>query len=93
MTKSEFAAAVAACCAALLLSSGCRRADVSAAERADRASRLYSSAMAELQAGRIDSAIKGFQSVVRAEPGNGNAHFQLAALLEDAKRDYLGAKH
>lgn len=89
--KSEFAISVAACCTALLLSSGCRQRDVSAVERADRASRLYSSAMAELQAGRVDSAIKGFQDVVRAEPGNGNAHFQLAALLEDVKKDYLGA--
>lgn len=91
MKKIEFTVAVAACCTALFISSGCRQADVSAAERTDRASRLYSSAMAELQAGRVDSAIKGFQDVVRAEPGNGNAHFQLAALLEDVKKDYLGA--
>lgn len=89
--KSELPAGVAAICAALLLLCGCRQADVSAADRADRASRLYSSAMAELQAGRIDSAIEGFQAVVRAEPANGNAHFQLAALLEDVKKDYLGA--
>ena len=89
--KNEFIIGVAVCCAALLFSSGCRQSEVSVAERADRASRLYSSAMAELQAGRVDSAINGFQSVVRAEPGNGNAHFQLAALLEDVKKDYLGA--
>lgn len=89
--KSKFSAAAALCCAAMLPFAGCRQAEVSAAERADRASRLYSAAMAELQAGRIDSAIKGFESVVKAEPGNGNAHFQLAALLEDAKKDYLGA--
>lgn len=60
-------------------------------ERSDRASRLYTSAMAELQAGNVDAAIKRFEEVVRAEPGNGNAQFQLAALLEDAKKDYLGA--
>ena len=89
--KSELSVAVAVCCAAMLSFVGCRQAEVSAAERADRASRLYSAAMAELQAGRIDSAIKGFESVVKAEPGNGNAHFQLAALLEDAKKNYLGA--
>jgi len=89
--KNRFPAGAAACCAAFLFLMGCRQADVSATERADRASRLYSAAMAELQAGRVDSAVKGFQAVVKAEPGNGNAHFQLAALLEDAKKDYLGA--
>jgi nucleoid-associated protein YgaU len=81
----------AACCAASLLFSGCRQAEISAAERADRASRSYSAAMAELQAGRVDSAIERFKEVVRAEPGNGNAHFQLAALLEEVKKDYLSA--
>ena len=81
---------MAACCAAILLA-GCEHTEPSAAERADRASRHYTAAMAELQAGRIDAAIKGFEEVVKAEPGNGNAHFQLAALLEEAKKDYLGA--
>ena len=38
------------------------------------------------QAGRIDAAVKGFENVIREEPGNGNAHFQLAALLEDSKK-------
>lgn len=89
--KNEFSAAVAVCCAAILFLAGCRQTEISAAERADRASRLYSAAMAELQAGRVDSAIKGLEAVVKAEPGNGNAHFQLAALLEDVKKDYLGA--
>lgn len=89
--RSEFSICASVCAAACLLLSGCRQAEVSAAERADRASRLYSAAMAELQAGRVDSAIEGFQSVIKSEPGNGNAHFQLAALLEDAKKDYLGA--
>lgn len=81
----------AAMSCAVLLFAGCDRAEPSAAELADRSSRSYTAAMAELQAGRIDAAIKGFESVVRDEPGNGNAHFQLAALLEDAKKDYLGA--
>lgn len=91
MKKSDFSVGAVACCVAVLLVSGCRQRGVSEIDRADRASRQYSSAMAELQSGRIDSAIKGFQDVVRTEPGNGNAHFQLAALLEDVKKDYLGA--
>ncbi|MBP3405129.1 MAG: LysM peptidoglycan-binding domain-containing protein, partial [Kiritimatiellae bacterium] len=89
--RIEFPAGMVACCVALAFSFGCRQAEMSASDRVDRASRHYAAAMAELQAGRIDSAIKGFQDVVHAEPGNGNAHFQLAALLEDVKKDYLGA--
>ena len=89
--KVGFSCLCAALCGAGLLVVGCQRSLPSAAEQADRASRHYTAAMAELQAGRIDAAIKGFEDVVRAEPGNGNAHFQLAALLEDSKKDYLGA--
>lgn len=90
MKRNELS--VAAVCGLVLLSlAGCRQAEISAADRADRASRSYAAAMAELQAGRVDSAIGRFQEVVRAEPGNGNAHFQLAALLEEVKKDYLAA--
>ena len=89
--RIEFPAGLAACSIALVFSFGCRQAEMSVSDRVDRASRHYAAAMAELQAGRIDSAIKGFQDVVHEEPGNGNAHFQLAALLEDVKKDYLGA--
>ena len=89
--RIELPAGMAACCVALAFSLGCRQAEMSVSDRVDRASRHYAAAMAELQAGRIDSAIKGFQDVVHEEPGNGNAHFQLAALLEDVKKDYLGA--
>ena len=79
-------------CGAILLLAGCGVSDaVGAAEKSDRASRLYTAAMAELQAGRVEPAIEKFKGVVVAEPGNGNAHFQLAALLEDVKKDYLGA--
>ena len=89
--KVGFSLLCAAVCSAGLLVAGCRRSMPSAAEQADRASRHYTAAMAELQAGRIDAAIKGFENVIREEPGNGNPHFQLAALFEDSKKDYLGA--
>ena len=80
----------ALCAVSVVAVTSCRQA-ASAEELADRASRHYTAAMAELQAGHVDAAIKGFESVIKAEPGNGNAHFQLAALLEDSKKDYLGA--
>lgn len=91
MKKNNFYIGLALFFAAAMMCSGCRQSDVSASERADRASRHYTAAMAELQAGRVDSAIQQFQNVVKEEPANGNAHFQLAALLEDVKKDYLGA--
>ena len=47
--------------------------------------------MADLHAGRIDSAIEGFEKVTLDEPRNYAAHFQLATLLQDAKKDYIGA--
>ena len=84
-------AAIASMLSAALMLAGCSNGNLNPAERADRSSRSYAAAMAELQAGRVDSAIRGFEEVVRNEPGNGNAHFQLAALLEDAKKDYIGA--
>lgn len=76
---------------AMTMLTACDPIKATSEERADRASRLYVSAMAELQAGNVDAAIGRFEEVVRTEPGNGDAHFQLAALLEDSKKDYLSA--
>jgi len=64
-------------------------------ERADfdreRSDRLYKSAMEDYRSGRVDVAIKGFEEVVRKDPSNASARFQLACLLQDVKADYLGA--
>lgn len=57
----------------------------------ERGSRLYQSAAADYQAGRIDAAIDGFRKTVRDEPANAEARFQLACLLHDTKRDMVGA--
>lgn len=51
----------------------------------------YRSAMADYRAGRIDAAVKGFKKVIRENPANASARFQLACLLQDAKKDYLPA--
>ncbi len=88
--SSAFGVAAMAFALASLPLAGCGGGE-RPSDRAGRSSRRYSAAVAELQAGRIDAAIRGFEDVVREEPGNGDAHFQLAALLEDAKKDYLGA--
>lgn len=59
--------------------------------RAERASRLYQTAMAEYRAGRVNEAIAGFEKVVRKDPLNSSARFQLACLQQDVRRDYLRA--
>jgi predicted Zn-dependent protease len=59
--------------------------------RHERKSRHYQTAMDEYRAGHLDAAVDGFEKLVREEPANSSARFQLACLLQDAKHDYLGA--
>jgi len=61
------------------------------ATEAERADRLYQTAMAEYAAGRLDKSVEGFEKVLRVNPGNASARFQLACLLQDHKKDPLGA--
>lgn len=72
------------------VAAGCRPQETreQAAERVDSA---YRAAMENYSAGRIDQAIEGFRRVVRATPNNASARFQLGCLLQDARKDYLGA--
>lgn len=92
MRRCALAGARVALCAGLLASVGCdRAASLSEIEARERASRLYTNAMDDLQAGRVDAAIRGFEHVLVQEPGNYSAHFQLATLLQDIKKDYIGA--
>lgn len=57
----------------------------------ERADSIYRAAMDDYAAGRVDKAVAGLERVVRATPGNASARFQLACLLQDVKKDYLGA--
>ena len=76
----------------LVLAPGCERgANLSEVEARERASRLYRNAMDDFQSGRTEPAIAGFMRVLQLEPGNHSAHFQLATILQDVKKDYLGA--
>ena len=59
--------------------------------RAEQDDRVYKSAMADYQAGRLDAAIAGFEKAVRKNPANASARFQLACLLQDSRRDFVGA--
>ena len=59
--------------------------------RKERADGLYQSAMEDYRSGRLDAAVKGFEKVIRKDPANASARFQLACLLQDARRDCLNA--
>ncbi len=84
---------MAAFCALALAFVGCGRGELTLTETEarERTSSTYAAAMEDLQAGRIDHAIEGFQKVIRDEPRSLSAHFQLATLLQDSKQDYIGA--
>ncbi len=71
---------------------GCDRAHtLSEIEAQERSTRLYTNAMDDYRAGRLEAAIKGFERVVLDEPKSYSAHFQLATLLHDVRKDYIGA--
>ena len=58
---------------------GCDKGpSLSEIEARERTSRMYTNATDDLQAGRMDAAIKGFERVVLKEPESYSAHFQLA---------------
>ncbi len=77
---------------ACVLAIGCDRAkSLSEIEAQERSTRLYTNAMDDYRAGRLEAAIKGFERVVLDEPKSYSAHFQLATLLHDVRKDYIGA--
>lgn len=57
----------------------------------ERQSRTYQAAMADYSAGRLDAAISGFEKAIEANANNASARFQHACLLQDYRRDWLGA--
>lgn len=57
----------------------------------ERSDQIYRAAMEDYRSGRLSQAIDGLKKVLAADPTNGSARFQLACLLQDTKKDYLGA--
>lgn len=90
-TRWGLLAAVTALPLLSLLTACERGANLSEVEARERASRLYRNAMDDFQSGRTEPAIAGFTRVIQLEPGNYSAHFQLATILQDVKKDYIGA--
>ncbi len=54
-------------------------------------SSIFSNAMEDYQAGRLEPAEAGFKNVLKENPSHYLAHFQLATLLQDNRKDYIGA--
>ena len=54
-------------------------------------SSLRRNAMEDYQAGRYDAAFAGFEHVLKNDPKDYLAHFQLAVLMQHERKDYLGA--
>jgi tetratricopeptide (TPR) repeat protein len=59
--------------------------------RHERKDSRYQSAMADYRAGRLDRAIEEFGEILKSDPANASARFQLACLMQDSKLDYLEA--
>lgn len=59
--------------------------------RREHDSAAYRSSMTDYHAGRMDAAVAGLEKAVSADPSNASARFQLACLLQDYKKDFLGA--
>ena len=54
-------------------------------------SSVRANAMEDCQAGRFGPAIAGFERVLKSDPRDYLAHFQLATLLQEQRKDYLDA--
>lgn len=92
MMNRHFVSRAGVLASLLVVFCGCDKGpSLSEIEARERTSRMYTNATDDLQAGRMDAAIKGFERVVLKEPESYSAHFQLATLLQDVRKDYIGA--
>lgn len=57
----------------------------------ERSDKGYQSAMADYSAGKLDEAVAGLKKVVKSNPANSSARFQLACLQQDKLKDLCAA--
>lgn len=57
----------------------------------ERSDKDYQSAMADYSAGKLDEAVAGLKKVVKSNPANSSARFQLACLQQDKLKDLCAA--
>jgi len=75
----------------MALLAGCQRTTVSEQDARDRESPLIRRALEREQIGDLDEAIKTYEEVLQESPKLVSAHFHLALLLQDYRKDYMGA--
>ena len=76
---------------ALAALTGCDKFLSRSSLASDREDSAYRAALADYRAGRLDAAAEGFAKAIRRSPGNAEARFQYACLMQDTKKDYLEA--
>ena len=76
--------------AALVPGSGCSR-PVAKLDRADENDASMRQARSRVEGGNADEAVKAYRKVLEETPGIARAHLDLALLLQDEKKDYIGA--
>jgi LysM repeat protein len=76
---------------ALAALTGCDKFLSRSSLASDREDSAYRAALADYRAGRLDAAAEGFAKAIRRSPGNAEARFQYACLMQDSKKDYLEA--
>jgi LysM repeat protein len=76
---------------ALLAGCSPRTASVAEQDARDRESPLIRRALEFEQVGSLDDAIKAYEEVLLETPKLVSAHFHLALLLQDYRKDYMGA--
>ncbi len=85
---------VALSCFAALALAGCGGDDsVANQEKEQRSQPLMEAAMRAEQEGEIDKAATLYRQALRSDGANAMAHFNLALLLHDQKKDYVAALH
>lgn len=57
----------------------------------ERADRQYREAMAAYSVGQLGTAVAKLKEVCSADPANASARFQIACILQENEKDYLGA--
>lgn len=57
----------------------------------EQADRQYRDAMAAYSVGDLNKAVTKLKEVCSADPANGSARFQIACILQENEKDYLGA--
>lgn len=57
----------------------------------EQADRQYRDAMAAYSVGDLNKAVTRLKEVCSADPANGSARFQIACILQENEKDYLGA--